>query len=81
LHKIGHVIQMVVHQFVHKTSTKKKSCLKKINPPLSPGTRGIRRFSTKAKKMIPYKPYIRGKHVETILGTRKNMTKKSIQFE
>jgi hypothetical protein len=31
--------------------------------------------------MIPYKPYVRGKHVEPILGTCKNMTKKSIQFE
>ena len=31
--------------------------------------------------MIPYKPYVRGKHVESILGTRENMTKKSIQFE
>jgi hypothetical protein len=27
-------------------------------------------------KSIPYKPYVRGKHVESILGTRKNMTKK-----
>ena len=30
--------------------------------------------------MIPYKPYVRGKHVESILGTCKNMTKKSIQL-
>jgi hypothetical protein len=28
------------------------------------------------KKLIPYKPYVRGKHVESILGTRENMTKK-----
>jgi hypothetical protein len=28
------------------------------------------------KKLIPYKPYVCGKHVESILGTRKNMTKK-----
>jgi hypothetical protein len=27
------------------------------------------------KKLIPYKPYVRGKQVESILGTRKNMTK------
>ncbi len=27
LHKIGQVIQIVVHQFVRKTSAKKKSCL------------------------------------------------------
>ncbi len=26
--------------------------------------------------MVPYKPYVCGKHVESILGTRKNMTKK-----
>ena len=32
LRKIGQVIQIVVHQFVHKTSFKKKSRLKKINP-------------------------------------------------
>jgi hypothetical protein len=28
------------------------------------------------KKLIPYKPYIRGKQVESILGTHRNMTKK-----
>ncbi len=32
LWKIGHVIQIVVHQFVHKTSAEKNSCLKKIDP-------------------------------------------------
>jgi hypothetical protein len=31
--------------------------------------------------MIPYKPYAHRKHVESILGTRKNMTKKGNQFE
>jgi hypothetical protein len=30
--------------------------------------------------MIPYKPYVRGKHVESILGTCKNMTKKYIHL-
>ncbi len=30
---------------------------------------------------IPYKTYVQEKLVESILGTRKNMTKKSIQFE
>jgi hypothetical protein len=30
--------------------------------------------------MIPYKPYVRRKHVESILGTRKNMTKKVFNF-
>ncbi len=33
------------------------------------------------KKLIPYKPYVRGKHVESILGTRQNYTKNNIQFE
>ncbi len=28
------------------------------------------------KKMIPYKTYVQEKHAESILGTRKNMTKK-----
>ncbi len=31
--------------------------------------------------MIPYKTYVCKKHVESILGTRKNMTERSIQFE
>ncbi len=31
--------------------------------------------------MIPYKTYVRKKHVESILGTCKNMTEHSIQFE
>jgi hypothetical protein len=39
LRKMGHVIQIVVHQFVRKTSAKKKSCLKKIGPSSPPGTR------------------------------------------
>jgi hypothetical protein len=26
--------------------------------------------------MIPYEPYVRRKHIESILGTRENMTKK-----
>ncbi len=30
---------------------------------------------------IPYKTYVQEKHVESILGTREKMTKKSIQFE
>ncbi len=33
------------------------------------------------KKSIPIKTYVREKHVESILGTCKNMTKKRIQFE
>ncbi len=31
--------------------------------------------------MVPYKPYVHEKLIESILGTHKNMTKKSIQFE
>ncbi len=33
------------------------------------------------QNLIHYKTYIREKHVESILGTHKNMTKKRIQFE
>jgi hypothetical protein len=31
--------------------------------------------------MIPYKPYVRKKHVESILGTQKKMNKTGIQFK
>ncbi len=75
------MIQIVAHQFVCKTSAEKNPCLKKIGPPLSPGTREYVGSVLRRKKMIPYKPYVRGKHVESILGTHENMTKKSIQFE
>jgi hypothetical protein len=75
LRKIGHVVQIVVHQFVHKTSAKKISS-EKNQSPFIPRYVGIRRISTKEKKLIPYKSYVRGKHVESILRTRKNMTKK-----
>jgi hypothetical protein len=30
--------------------------------------------------LIPYKTYVREKHVESLLDTGENMTKKSIQF-
>jgi hypothetical protein len=72
--KIGHVIQIVVHQFVRKTSAKKNSSVKNWSP-FIPRYAGIRRISTKEKKLIPYKPYVCGKHVESILGTCENMTK------
>ncbi len=39
LRKIGHVIQIVVHQFVRKMRAKKIFKSVKIGPPLSPGTR------------------------------------------
>ncbi len=81
LHKIEHVIQIVVHQFVHKTSAKKNHSLMKIGPLLSPGMREYVESVQRRKKLIPYKPYVCGKHVESILGTRENTTKKSIQFE
>jgi hypothetical protein len=38
LRKIGHVIQIVVHQFVRKTSAEKILKSEKMGPPLSPGT-------------------------------------------
>ncbi len=81
LPKIGHVIQIVVHQFVRKMSAKKILSLKKIGPPLSPGTREYVELVLRRKKLIPYKLYVRGKQVESILGTCKNMIKKCIQFE
>jgi hypothetical protein len=55
--------------------------LKKISPLLSSGTWEYVESVLRRKKLIPYKPCVRGKHVESILGTRKNMTKKCIQFE
>jgi hypothetical protein len=54
----------------------KKSCLKKISPPLPPGTREYVESVLRRKKSVPYKPYVRRNHVESILGTWKNMTKK-----
>jgi hypothetical protein len=69
-------MQIVVHQFVHKTSTKKISSLKKIGPPLSPGMQEYVESVLRRKKLIPYKPYVRGKHIGSTLGTCKNMTKK-----
>ncbi len=76
LRKIGQVIHIVVHQFVRKTSAEKNSCLKKIDPPWSPGMREYVESVLTRKKMIPYKPYVCKKHVESILGTRENKTKK-----
>jgi hypothetical protein len=62
-------------------SAEKNSRLKKVGPPLSPGMQEYVESVLRRKKLIPYKPYICGKHVESILGTRKNMTKKCVQFE
>ncbi len=81
LRKIGHVIQIVVHQFVHKTSAKKKSSEKKLGPLLSPGTQEYVESVLRRKKLILYKPYVCRKHIDSILGICENMTKKSIQFE
>jgi hypothetical protein len=80
LHKIRQVVQIVVHQLVRKTSAKKIPKSEKNQSPFIPRYAQIRRISTKEKKMIPYKPYVREKHVESILGTCENM-EKSIQFE
>ncbi len=75
--KIGHVMQIVVHRFVHITNAKKKILSwKTIDPPLSPGMREYIESVLRRKKLIPYKPYVRMKHVESILGTRENMNKK-----
>ena len=75
------MIQIVVHQFVRKTSAKKNPKSEKNHSPLSPGMREYVESVLRRKKTIPYKPYVRKKHVESILGTCKNMTLKSIQFE
>jgi hypothetical protein len=79
--KIEHVIQIVVQQFVRKMSSKKVLKSEKNWSPFILRYTGIRRIVTKEKKMIPYKPYVCGKHVESILGTCENMTKKCIQFK
>ncbi len=62
-------MQIVVHQFVHKTSAKKNLSLQKVDPPLSPGTHEYVESVLRRKKLIPYKPYVCEKHVESILGT------------
>ncbi len=48
----------------------------KIGPPISQGMREYIESVLRRKKSIPYKPCVRRKHVESILGTRKYMTKK-----
>ncbi len=53
LRKIGHVIQIVVHQFVCKTSAKKILKSEKKWSPFIPRYVGIRRISTKEKKIDP----------------------------
>ncbi len=55
--------------------------LKKIDPFLSPGTSEYVESVLKQKKMIPYKPYVCKKHVESILGTFLTHENKNIQFE
>ncbi len=75
------MIQIVVHQFVHKTSAKKIPKTVKNWSLFIPRYAGIRRISTKEKKIDPYKPYVRKKHVESILGPFLHMKKQRIQFE
>ncbi len=79
LRKIGHMIQIVVHQYVKWAPKKNPKSVKNWSP-FIPRYVGICRISTKEKKMIPYKPYVRGKHIESILGTHKNMTKKAFNL-
>ncbi len=43
---------------------------------MTSGTREYVESVLRRKKSIPYKPYIHGKHIESIIGTRENMTKK-----
>ncbi len=73
---MGHVIEIVVHQFVCKMRAKKNPKSEKNQSPFTPRYARIQRISTKEKKRIHYKPYVRRKHVESILRTCKNMTKK-----
>ncbi len=53
LRKIGHLIQIVVHQFVCKTSTKKNLKSEKHWSPFIPRYAWICRISTKEKKIDP----------------------------
>ena len=53
LRKIGQVIQIVVHQFVCKMSTKKNLNSEKNHSPFIPGYVQIHRISTKEKKIDP----------------------------
>jgi hypothetical protein len=53
LHKIGHVIQIVVHQFVHKMSAEKNPKSVKNWFPFITRNAGILRISTKEKKNDP----------------------------
>jgi hypothetical protein len=63
LHKIGQVIQIVVHQFVRKMSANKKiPRSEKNDPPLSSGTCEYVESILSRKKSIPYKPYVRKKN-------------------
>jgi hypothetical protein len=72
-----------IHSILRKIGhTPKKSKVgKETDPPLSAGMREYVESVLRRKKMIPYKHYVHKKHVESILGTRKNMTEKCIQFE
>ncbi len=54
---IEQVIQIVVHQFVCKTSAQKKFIsLKKIDPPLSPGTHEYVKSVLRSEKQSPINP-------------------------
>ena len=53
LHKIGQAKQIVINQFVRKTTAKKILESEKKWPSLIPRYVGIRRISTKEKKIDP----------------------------
>ncbi len=56
LSKIGHLIQIVVHQFVPKTSAEKKSKSEKIGPPWSPGMQEYIESVLRRKKLSTINP-------------------------
>ncbi len=53
LRKFGHVIHIVIHQFVRKTTAKNKPKSEKKWSPFTPRYAGICRISTKEKKIDP----------------------------
>ncbi len=70
------VLLQIVLQFVHETTAKIKSLSLKKLVSLDPQLRGnmLNQYWGE-KKLIPYKPHVRGEQVESILGTWENMIK------
>ncbi len=78
---LGFFLVLVLHTNWCTTICITCPILRKIIQFLCAGAREYLESVLRRKKLISYKPYIRKKHLESILGTGKNMTKKSIQFE